>query len=407
MEHAGFEHVLCALYISSIVFWIRKSSIQTDSSQHPVLQHLQNLQFYKTVHLQVPTFRVTNPPALRATTMTLPKTFKAAVLPKAGAKFELQDLPLPQPGPKQVLVKVLACGVCGSDAGLFGGHLPNSWPIIPGHELIGDVVAVGADVTRFSGGERVGGPWHGGHDGTCKACQRSLFQMCDHVAVNGVTMNGGYAEYVVLREEAVVRVPADMDPAEAAPQLCAGVTVFNSIRRLGLPQGAVVAVQGLGGLGHLAVQFAANMGFEVAAVSSGSKKRDFAKQLGAHHYVDSSAEDAVQALQKLGGADLIVCTAPGADAINKILPGVARNGKVLTLAIAGPITVDTGLLVTRGVSVSGWPSGHAIDSEETLRFCQLHGIKCMIEKFPLADVQKAFDHMMSGDVRFRAVLTMT
>jgi len=246
-----------------------------------------------------------------------------------------------------------------------------------------------------------------GHDRTCRACQRGLYQMCDNAAINGVTMNGGYAEYVLLREEAVVRLPSDADPAEVAPLLCAGVTVFNGIRQMQIPQGAgLVAVQGLGGLGHLAVQYAANMGYEVVAMSSGSSKRDFAKQLGAHHYVDSSAEDPAEKLSSMGGAALIVATAPNPEAISPLVKGLQAGGKLLVLAPVGPVPFNTMLLVGKGASVHGWPSGHAIDSEEAVQFARVHGVKCMIEKFPLSDVQKAFEQMQSGKVRFRAVLTM-
>jgi len=339
---------------------------------------------------------------------SLPKTYKAAVLEEVGGDFILKDLPLKEPGPGQVLVKVLACGVCGSDKAEQQGHSMNSWPIVPGHEIVGEVVAFGpgADTGRLQIGDRVGGQWHGGRDSTCRACQRGQFQMCDNAKVNGVSFDGGYAEYVLLQQEAVPKLPKDIDPAETAPLMCAGITTFNSIRKLGVPQGSLVAVQGLGGLGHLAVQYAAAMGYEVVAVSSGESKRAFAQQLGAHHYIDSSKEDAVQALQKLGGADLVVATAPNADAIAPLLMALQAGGKMLVLAPVGPVPFNTGAMVLKGLSVHGWPSGHALDSEEAVRFSHLHGIKCMIEKFPLADVQKAFDHMASGKVRFRSVLVM-
>lgn len=230
--------------------------------------------------------------------------------------------------------------------------------------------------------------------------------MCDNGEINGVTMDGGYAEYVLLRAEAAVRIPSSSDPAEVAPLLCAGVTVFNSMRQMGVLHGGLVAVQGLGGLGHLGVQFANKMGYKVVALSSGSDKKDFATKLGAHHYIDTSKEDPVQALQKLGGADMIVATAPNPKAISLLVGGMAPRGKLVVLAPVGPVEFDTTAMVVKGLSVSGWPSGHAQDSEDAIDFALTHGVKCMIERFPLKDVQSAFDHMTSGKVRFRAVLTM-
>lgn len=219
-------------------------------------------------------------------------------------------------------------------------------------------------------------------------------------------MDGGYAEYVLLRAEAAVRVPSDADPVEVAPLLCAGVTVFNSMRQMGVLQGGLVAVQGLGGLGHLALQYANKMGYRVAALSSGSGKKDFAMKLGAHHYIDASKEDPVQALQKLGGADMIVATAPNPKAITPLVAGLAACGKLIVLAPVGPVEFDTVPLVLKGASVQGWPSGHQLDCEEAIAFAQTHGVKCLVEPFPLKDVQKGFEHMTSGNVRFRAVLKM-
>lgn len=230
--------------------------------------------------------------------------------------------------------------------------------------------------------------------------------MCEHEAINGVTRDGGYAEYVLLRTEAVVRVPTDVDPVEYAPILCAGITVFNSMRRLKLTAGELVAVQGLGGLGHLAVQYAHKMGYRVAALSSGSKKKDFALKLGADEYIDTSSQDACEALQKLGGAACIVATAPNPDAIGPLTGGLQAEGTLLVLAPCGDIKVNTIHLITKGTKVAGWPSGHALDCEEAIAFTQNKGVKCMVEKFKLEDAQKAFDHMLSGDVRFRAVLVM-
>lgn len=318
----------------------------------------------------------------------------------------IKDVELKEPTAGQVLVKVLAVGICHSDAGVQAGVFGNSFPIVPGHEIIGNVAAVPESEKRWKVGERVGGPWHGGHDGVCKQCRRGQFQMCQNGAVNGVSKDGGYAEYVLLRTEAVVKVPEDVDPVEYAPILCAGITVFNSIRKLKITPGDVVAVQGLGGLGHLAVQYANKMGYKVVALSSGDKKRDFAAKLGAHEYIDTSKEDPCKKLMELGGASLIVCTAPNAKSIGPLTGGLETGGRVLILAPCGGVEINSLDLIMKAAGVVGFPSGHALDSEEAIAFTKLHGIRCMVEKFPLKDAQKAFDHMKSGDVRFRAVLTM-
>ncbi|KAK8034036.1 alcohol dehydrogenase GroES-like domain-containing protein [Apiospora rasikravindrae] len=337
---------------------------------------------------------------------SLPQTYKAAVIEKAGAPLVIKDVPLKSPGPKQVLVKVLACGVCHSDMGAQGGHFGNSFPLVPGHEIIGDVVAVGEGVNRVAIGERAGGPWHGGHDNACNTCARGLFQACDNAQINGVTRDGGYAEYVLLREEAVVRLPKSTDPAAAAPLLCAGVTVFNGLRKLHVEQGGLVAVQGIGGLGHLAIQYASKMGYRVVAISSGSSKRDFARQLGAHEYIDSSAAEPLQRLTEMGGASAIVATAPNPDAIGPLVAGLRPGGKLLVLAAAGAITVDSNTLLMKAASVVGWPSGNALDSEEAVQFAADHGVQCMVEKFALGDANEAMGHCVSGKVRFRGVLVM-
>ncbi|KAI1424447.1 alcohol dehydrogenase [Xylaria sp. FL1777] len=337
---------------------------------------------------------------------SLPKTFKGATIVKSNEPVVIQDFELKEPGPGEVLVKVLACGVCHTDIFLANGFFGDLWPRIPGHEIIGDVVSVGQNVTRVANGDRVGGPWHGGHDSSCRACARGQFQMCDHAKVNGVSFNGGYAQYVLLREEAVVRVPKEVDPAETAPLLCAGVTVFNAMRKQHVEQGNLVAVQGLGGLGHLAVQYANKMGYHTVAISSGGAKEQFARQLGAQDYIDASKDDPIKKLQAMGGAAMIVSTAPNPKAISPLIGGLQAGGKLVVLAPVGPVEFDTGVLVTKGATISGWPSGHALDSEEAIRFSQDHGVKCMIEKFTLDEAAKAMDHCVSGKVRFRGVLVM-
>ncbi|KAM3507831.1 hypothetical protein MY11210_006968 [Beauveria gryllotalpidicola] len=337
---------------------------------------------------------------------SLPSSYKAVVIEKANAPFKIVDRQLKAPAAGEVLVKVLACGVCFSDVAIASGEMGNVFPRVPGHEIVGDIVQIGDGVKNLTVGERVGGPWHGGHDGICRACQRAQFQMCDNELVNGYSKDGGFAEYVLLRAEATARVPKEMDPAEVAPLLCAGVTVFNGIRKLRVEQGALVAVQGLGGLGHLAVQYASKMGYEVAVLSSGDDKADFAKQLGAHHYINSKAKDAVEELNKLGGASIIVQTAPNPKIVGPLIAALAPEGKLLSLAPVGAVEFDTVPLVLKGASVQGWPSGHALDSEEAIRFASNHGVKCMIEKYPFADVQKAVDSLISGKPRFRNVLIM-
>ncbi|KAI8279047.1 alcohol dehydrogenase [Colletotrichum sp. SAR 10_98] len=230
--------------------------------------------------------------------------------------------------------------------------------------------------------------------------------MCQNEEAHGVTLDGGFGEYVLMRSQAIVRVPADMEPAEAAPLMCAGLTSFNGIRKMGIEAGGLVAVQGLGGLGHLAIQYANRMGYKVVALSSGSSKKDFAEKLGAHHYVDTSAEDPVKALTALGGADLIVATAPHAKAISPLVNGLRSLGRLLVLAPVGNVEVDTTVLLRKGASVLSWPSGNITDAEETLEFSKTHGVKCLVEKFPLEKVNEAMGHMLTGSVRFRSVLVV-
>lgn len=339
-------------------------------------------------------------------TPSLPETYKAVVLTAANSPFALQDVSLKHPSANQVLVKVLACGVCWSDVEVGKGNFGNVFPRTPGHEIVGDIVELGADVKNLSVGQRVGGPWHGGHDGVCRECQRGEFQYCKNEAINGVSQDGGFAEYALLRAEAVVRIPKEMEPAQAAPLLCAGVTVFNGIRKQRVEQGRLVAVQGLGGLGHLAVQFASKMGYEVAVLSHGDDKAAFATKLGAHHYINTSNADANAELTKLGGASIIVQTAPNPKVVGALAEGLAANGKILSLAPVGDVAVNTVTLISKGASVQGWASGHALDCEETIQFALTHGVKCMIEKYAFRDVAKAVETLEAGKPRFRNVLVM-
>ncbi|MCJ1348261.1 hypothetical protein MMC31_006492, partial [Peltigera leucophlebia] len=328
--------------------------------------------------------------------MSLPQTYKQAVFKEQGASLIVEDAELTPPGKGEVLVKVEACGVCFSDVFAQNNIMGGGFPIVPGHEIIGHVVAVGDGVSGWKVGDRIGGAWHGGHDGTCKACKKGFFQMCDNGVVNGETKAGGYAEYCKLRFEAAVHVPSHVDAAKYAPILCAGVTVFNAIRKANIPLGATVGIQGLGGLGHLAIQYAHKLGYRVVALSRDSKKEKFARELGADEYVDASKVDTAEALQKLGGASLIVATAPSADAITPLLKGLGILGKLLILSVPGEISVDTAVMLRYGLSVQSWPSGHALDTEEAIEFTELKNIDCMIKKFPLAKANDAFYAMLEG-----------
>ncbi|KAL2256275.1 hypothetical protein VTK26DRAFT_1905 [Humicola hyalothermophila] len=339
--------------------------------------------------------------------MALPKTFKQAVFREANAPLVLEERPLQMPGRGQVLVKVEACGVCHSDLYAQSGAMGGGFPLVPGHELIGHVAAVGEGVEAWKVGDRIGAGWHGGHDGTCEVCKKGYFQMCKNQAITGITKDGGYSEYALVRAEAGVRIPPGVPAAEYAPLLCAGVTVFNGMRRMGIGPGETVAVEGLGGLGHLGVQYARRLGWRVVAVSrGGADKEEFARRLGAHEYVDSSKVDAGQALRDLGGAAMIVTTNPSPEKIPMLLAGLVPLGKLLILSVPGEITINIGAMVQRGLSVHTWPSGHAVDSEETIKFSQLQGIHCMVQTFPLEKANEAFDAMRNGKARFRAVITM-
>ncbi|KAK3905224.1 chaperonin 10-like protein [Staphylotrichum tortipilum] len=337
---------------------------------------------------------------------SFPATFKQAVFTTAGGPLTIQEAPLVPPGPNEVLVKVEACGVCHSDLGVQHNAFGVGFPMTPGHEVIGRVAAVGTGAEKWKVGDRIGAGWHGGYDGTCGACKKGLFQMCDNQPITGVTRNGGYAEYVLVRSEAGVRVPDEVDAAKYAPLLCAGVTVFNAMRQMNVPPGSTVAVQGLGGLGHLGVQYAAKFGYRVVALSRGADKEAFARQLGAHEYVDTTKGDAGVALKALGGADLIVVTSPDVKGIPELLNGLAPVGKLLVLSVPSePVPINIVTLLLKGLSVHSWPVGHAVDMEETIQFSELQGVDCMIEKFPLEKANEAYDAMLKGSVRFRAVLT--
>jgi D-arabinose 1-dehydrogenase-like Zn-dependent alcohol dehydrogenase len=334
---------------------------------------------------------------------------KAAQISKAGGDFEVVERELPEPGTAQVRVKVEACGICHSDVLVKDGLWPGlQYPRIPGHEIAGRIDALGAGVTGWTEGQRVGVGWHGGHCFTCVPCRRGDFLMCVNRKVTGVDFDGGYAEYVNVPAETLAAIPDDLPAVEAGPFMCAGVTVFNALRHSGARGGDVVAVHGIGGLGHLGVQYARQMGFHTIAIGRGSDKAPLARQLGAHDYIDgASAADAVAALQALGGARVILATAPDVAAISELVNGLSINGLLLVAAAPGDaLTVNVFPLIMGRRSIAGWASGTARDSQDTLEFSALTGVHPMIETYPLDRVADAYEQMHSGKVRFRVVLTM-
>ena len=333
---------------------------------------------------------------------------KAAQISKAGGNFELVERDIPEPAPRQVRVKVEACGICHSDVLVKEGLWPGlQYPRVPGHEIAGRIDAVGADVTSWKKGQRVGVGWHGGHDFVCEQCRRGDFAMCATRKVTGIDFDGGYAEYMIAPAETLAAIPDEMPPEEAGPFMCAGVTVYNALRSSGARAGDVVAVQGIGGLGHLGVQYARQMGFETVALGRGKDKEPLAQKLGAHRYIDSDVVETVAELQKLGGARVILATAPSAKAISGVVDGLAVNGTLLIPAApSDPLTISVMPLIMGRRSVAGCYSGTARDSQDTLEFSASSGVHPMIEKYPLERVAEAYEQMHSGKVRFRVVLTM-
>lgn len=333
------------------------------------------------------------------------RKMKAVQVSKASGPFEVVSREVPDPGPREIRIRVEACGVCHSDALTRAGAYPGlTLPRVPGHEIAGRVDAVGASVTAWKPGDRVGVGWHGGHCFVCDPCRKGLFINCEKAQITGITLDGGYAEYAVVPFEAAARIPDDLDALEAGPLLCAGVTTYNSLRNSGARPGDTVAVQGIGGLGHLAIQYAARMGFRTVALSHGSDKEALARELGARDYVDTQQVDAAEGLRRLGGADVVLATAPHAAAIASTLNGLKPRGKLLVVAAAFEPLQLSALALLSGRSVAGWPSGSAIDSEETMRFSALTGVRPRIERFPLEKAEEAFGKVMSNRVRFRAVL---
>jgi D-arabinose 1-dehydrogenase-like Zn-dependent alcohol dehydrogenase len=333
---------------------------------------------------------------------------QVAVVPKVGAEFEIIEREIPAPGKGQVRIRVQACGICHSDVFTKDGLWPGiAYPRVPGHEIAGVVDALGDGVTGWKAGQHVGVGWHGGHDGTCVSCRRGDFITCVNGQVPGIHYDGGYAQYTVVPQEAVAAMPDDMDPFSAAPLMCAGITTFNALRHSGALPSDLVAVQGVGGLGHLGIQFANKFGYKVAAIGRGSDSATLARKLGANLYIDSRATKVAEELQKLGGARVILATAPDAKSMSAMIDGLAVGGKMLVVgASTDPIEVAPLQLIPGRKSIQGWPSGTASDSEDTLRFAQLTGVRPMIEKYPLAKAGEAYARMMSGHAEFRVVLTM-
>jgi D-arabinose 1-dehydrogenase-like Zn-dependent alcohol dehydrogenase len=335
-------------------------------------------------------------------------TMRAAQISRAGADFELIERGIPEPGDMQVRVRVEACGICHSDAFVKDGLWPGlKYPRVPGHEIAGRIEAIGGGVTGWVEGQRVGVGWHGGHCFTCEPCRRGDFAMCLNRKVTGVDFDGGYADYMIAPSMALAAIPETLPSEEVGPFMCAGVTVYNALRHSGARGGDVVAVHGIGGLGHLGIQYARQMGFKTVAIGRGSDKEPLAKQLGAHHYIDGGAGDAAARLRELGGARVILATAPDGAAISALVDGLSTNGTLLAPAApADPLTLNVLPLILGRRSVAGWYSGTARDAQDTLEFSALCGVHPMIEQYPLERVAEAYERMHTGRARFRAVLIM-
>src|SRR5271156_18302 len=324
----------------------------------------------------------------------MPK-MKAVQVSKPGGNFELVERDIPDPARNQVRIKVEACGICHSDVLVKEGLWPGiQYPRVPGHEIAGRLDAAAAAVTTWKPGQRVGVGWHGGHDFTCNACRRGDFINCQNEKITGISHDGGYQEYMIAAAEAVAAIPDDLSAADAAPLLCAGITVYNALRNSGARAGDLVAVQGIGGLGHLGVQYARQMGFRTFAIGRGKDKEPLARKLGATHYIDTASGDPSAELQKFGGAHVILATAPDSKSMSALANGLAKNGKLLVVgADAGPLTITPIQLIVGRSSIQGWASGIATDSEDTMQFSALSGVRPMIEKYPLEKAAEASDQM--------------
>ncbi len=335
-------------------------------------------------------------------------TGRAVQVSAPGGAFELVEKVFPEPGPGQVRIRVQACGICYSDILTKMGYWPGiSYPRVPGHEVAGVVDEVGADVPLFKPGQRVGLGWHGGHCNYCVPCRRGDFILCEKGQISGISFDGGYADYVIAPAHALALIPDELADVDAAPLLCAGITTFNSLRNSGARPGDTVAILGIGGLGHLGIQFAAKSGYRTVAIARGEDKGRLAKQLGAHIYIDSTTQDPAAELQKLGGAAVILSTVTNTDALAATVGGLGPNGKLIINGIPDkPLPLAAPALIGKRQSIVGWPSGTAMDSEDTLNFSALTGVKAMVETYPLERAAEAFDYMLSGKARFRVVLAI-
>jgi D-arabinose 1-dehydrogenase-like Zn-dependent alcohol dehydrogenase len=343
-----------------------------------------------------------------ATTTIAVATMKMAQIPKPGADFEIVEREIPKPGAGQVRIKVQACGVCHSDVLTKEGAWPGiQYPRVPGHEVAGLIDELGPGVSQWTRGQRVGVGWHGGHDGTCLACRRGDFRNCQNLKIPGISYDGGYQQFMVAPVEALVAIPETLSAVEAAPLLCAGITTYNSLRYSGALPGDLVAVQGIGGLGHLGIQFASKFGYKVAAIGRGSENAALAKKLGASVYIDSKAANAAEELQKLGGARVILATAPSSKAMSELIDGLGPNGKLVVIGVTlDPIEVTPVQLISGSRTIQGWAAGTPADTEDTLRFAELTAVRPMIETYPLEKAAEAYARMLSGNAQFRVVLTM-
>jgi D-arabinose 1-dehydrogenase-like Zn-dependent alcohol dehydrogenase len=335
-------------------------------------------------------------------------TMKVAQISRAGGAFEIVEREIPKPSAGHVRIKVQACGVCHSDMLTKEGAWPGiQYPRVPGHEVAGIIDELGAGVAVWKKGQRVGVGWHGGEDGTCPSCRRGDFRNCQNLKITGISYDGGYQEYMVAPVEALAAIPENLSDVDAGPLLCAGITTFNALRHSGALPGDLVAVSGIGGLGHLGIQFANKFGYKVAAIGRGSDKAALAKKLGATLYIDSKSTSAVEELKKLGGARVILATAPSSKAMSELIDGLGPNGKLVVVgAAAEPIEATPIQLISGSRSIQGWSSGTPTDSEDTLRFAELSGVRPMTETFPLEKAAEAYARMMSGKAKFRVVLTM-
>jgi D-arabinose 1-dehydrogenase-like Zn-dependent alcohol dehydrogenase len=333
---------------------------------------------------------------------------KAAQVPKPGGDFEIVEREIPKAEAGHVRIKVQACGVCHSDVLTKEGQWPGiQYPRVPGHEITGIVDELGEGVTEWKKGQRVGVGWHGGHDGTCVPCRRGDFRNCVNMKIPGISYDGGYQQYMVAPANALVAMPDSLGDVEAAPLLCAGITTYNALRHSGAMPGDLVAIQGIGGLGHLGIQFANKFGYKVAAIGRGPENAALAKKLGANVYIDSQATKAAEELQKLGGAQVILATAPSSKAMSELIDGLGPNGKLMVIGAAfDPMEVTPIQLISGSRTIQGWASGTPADEEDTLQFAVLSGVRPMIETYPLEKAGEAYARMMSGKAQFRVVLTM-